>query len=75
MAETLLRQIEADAERVAAAPFVATVLDPGDLPFMEVALSGQADAIVTGNLRHFPASLAVTVLSPRALIDRLDAEP
>lgn len=42
---------------------------------MEVALSGQADAIVTGNLRHFPASLGVTVLSPRALIDRLDAEP
>jgi uncharacterized protein len=29
--------------------------DPDDLPFLEVALAGRADALVTGNLRHFPA--------------------
>ena len=27
--------------------------DPGDLPFAEVFLTSQADALVTGNLRHF----------------------
>ena len=27
--------------------------DPGDLPFVEVFISSNADALVTGNLRHF----------------------
>jgi hypothetical protein len=44
------------------------------LPFLEVALSGRGDALVTGNVRHFPGSLGVDVCSPRALLQRLEAE-
>jgi hypothetical protein len=39
--------------------------------FVEVARSGHADAIVTGNLKHYPSDLGVEVIGPRALLDRL----
>ncbi len=71
----ILRQLEADGERVAASASIAPLPDADDLPFLEVALSGKADALVTGNVRHFPEGLGVTVLSPRALLQRLEAEP
>jgi predicted nucleic acid-binding protein len=49
--------------------------DADDLPFLEVALSGKADALVSGNVRHFPGRLGVDVLSLRALLQRLEVEP
>ena len=70
----VLRQLEADGERVSASASGARLPDRDDLPFLEVALSGKADALVTGNARHFPESLGVVVLSPRALLQRLEAE-
>ena len=44
--------------------------DEGDEPFLEVALSGMADAIVTGNSRHFPARRCkgVKILSPEEFL-------
>jgi hypothetical protein len=38
---------------VEARPVSLPVPDPDDLPFIEVALSGAADSLVTGNTRHF----------------------
>ncbi len=39
---------------------------------MEVALSGKADALVTGNLKHFKnAPVEVAVLSPNEFIKKL----
>lgn len=40
--------------------------DPDDAAFLEVALAAGVDALVTGNLRHFPARsrAGVSVLSP-----------
>ena len=70
----ILEQLEADGELVAATPVTAALPDPDDRPFIEVALSGRADALVTGNVRHFPPDLGVVVLSPRALLERLDSE-
>jgi len=70
----VLRQLEADGERIAAPASAVPLPDADDLPFLEVALSGRADALVTGNLRHFPGNLGVDVLSPRALLQRLEAE-
>jgi putative PIN family toxin of toxin-antitoxin system len=29
------------------------ILDPGDLPFSETAISSNAEALVTGNIKHF----------------------
>jgi putative PIN family toxin of toxin-antitoxin system len=68
------RQLEADGERVVASPSTAQLADEDDLPFLEVALSGKADALVTGNARHFPEGLGVVVLSPRALLQQLEVE-
>ena len=70
----VLRQLETDGKRVAASASTVQLPDADDLPFLEVALSGKADALVTGNVRHFPGSLGVDVFSPRALLQRLEAE-
>ena len=55
-----------DAERVDSEPLPLALPDPTDLPFLEVAVSGLADAMVTGNLRHFPEPLrhGVRMLAP-----------
>ena len=67
----LLAQV---AELVVARPLRLSLPDPDDRLFVEVALAGNADAIVTGNTRHFiskKGALAVVVLTPRQLVDRL----
>jgi putative PIN family toxin of toxin-antitoxin system len=73
-ADDVLRQLEADGELVAATPVTAALPDPDDRAFVEVALSGHADALVTGNARHFPPDLGIVVLSPRDLLDRIDPQ-
>jgi putative PIN family toxin of toxin-antitoxin system len=47
--------------------------DPDDLPFAEVAVAAQADALVTGNPKHFAflPKLGVPVLSPAECLKRL----
>ena len=40
---------------VASVPLLDPLPDPGDEPFLEVALAGQAACLVTGNHAHFPA--------------------
>lgn len=46
--------------------------DPGDIPFLEVALSEKAP-LVTGNLRHFPARLrqGAVVLTPAEFLKEI----
>ena len=61
-------------EPVVAPPLPLTVPDPDDLKFVEVAVAAGADAIVTGNARHFKlveGKLAVPVVSPRRFIEML----
>ncbi|HUX33421.1 MAG TPA: putative toxin-antitoxin system toxin component, PIN family [Gemmatimonadaceae bacterium] len=61
-------------EPVVAPPLPLTVPDPDDLKFVEVAVAGGADAIVTGNARDFKLAegkLAVPVVSPRRFIEML----
>jgi uncharacterized protein len=61
-------------EHVTAPPLPLTVPDPSDLKFIEVAVAGGADAVVTGNARHFRVAegrLAVPVVSPRRLVEML----
>jgi predicted nucleic acid-binding protein len=50
-----------------------TLPDPDDNPFAEVAVSGNADMLVTGNQRHFAGLKAhgIDVLSPDALLELL----
>jgi putative PIN family toxin of toxin-antitoxin system len=62
------------AEPVISRPLALTLPDPDDRVFVEVAIAGRADALVTGNVRHFRAEhgrLPVSVLTPRQLVDRV----
>jgi uncharacterized protein len=61
-------------ERITALPLRADLLpDPDDLPFAEVAISGKAEALITGNLKHFIGldNYEITILSPARLIEQL----
>jgi putative PIN family toxin of toxin-antitoxin system len=64
--EAFLEQIEEDGLGVAALPLTFRLPDPGDEPFLEVALAAPAEALVTGNKRHYPGKLCpgVKILSP-----------
>lgn len=53
------------------APWDGSMTDESDRAFVEVALAGEADAIVTGNARHFPTALSFEVVSPAALLARI----
>ncbi len=54
-------------------PFTGGMKDEDDRVFVEVALAGRADAIVTGNVKDYPLDLAVAVLAPAELLARLAA--
>ncbi|MCC6194843.1 MAG: putative toxin-antitoxin system toxin component, PIN family [Burkholderiales bacterium] len=60
----------------AAPPWPIALPDRDDEPFLAVAWASES-ILVTGNLRHFPASArgAVVVLSPREFVDRLKSTP
>ena len=45
--------VESAGEHVSAEPLSLILPDPSDLPFLEVAASGGADALITGNIKHF----------------------
>jgi uncharacterized protein len=73
----VLNALTALAEHVAARPLPVILPDDGDVPFLEVAVAGQADALVTGNTRHFVPKRghhAVRVRAPREELDDLRGE-
>ena len=47
--------------------------DRGDEPFLEAALATRADALVTGNIRHFPQKYrkGQKIMTPRDFLDGL----
>jgi putative PIN family toxin of toxin-antitoxin system len=59
------------SERVQCGEFAVQLPDPDDVMFIEVAVSGLADAFVTGNNKHFPTPQrhGVHVLTPRQFLD------
>ena len=55
-------------------PPVAVCRDPSDRPFLELALAGQADALVTGDsqLLALAPRFSVPIITPNAIRDRVD---
>ena len=62
----ILDHIEHRGFTIAASPLSQSLPDIDDEAFLEVAIAGQAECLVTGNQVHFPLELCqgVTVLSP-----------
>ena len=71
MIERLMSALMASGEKIDALAPGLDLPDPDDIPFLEVALTGRADALVTGNARHFHPSHDVTVVSPSGLLKLL----
>lgn len=70
--EALLALVLGGAERVTVTEaFAGALIDDDDRVFVEVALAGRADAVVTGNLKHYPPGLGVEALAPSALLARI----
>lgn len=73
----LLEFIRSEGQEVSAPPLGIVLPDPDDLMFVEVAVAGKADAIVTSNRRHFPEGSygGIPVLSPAEMLSMLQSEP
>ena len=72
--EALIAFFTDAGEWPSAAPISLSLPDPDDLPFAEAAIAGSADALVTGNRRHYPSSsmpAGLPVLTPQMLLARL----
>ena len=67
-----LDQVETEGEAVAALPLKSDLPDPDDAPFLEVVVAARADALITGNPRHYPARTrhGISVLDPAAFLNR-----
>lgn len=70
--DVLLDFIRAFAQFVVAAPTAIKLQDEDDRPFYEVALSGGADYLVTGNRRHFPGK--AIIVTPKRFLN-ITSEP
>jgi putative PIN family toxin of toxin-antitoxin system len=73
----VLDGIARTGETVVAKPLALTLPDPDNLPYLEVAVAARADALVTGNARHYHATSGthrMRILSPREFLDLLALE-
>lgn len=70
--DALLDSLLSRAERVVTIAYATSMTDEDDRMFVEVALAGGADAIITGNTKHFPSTLPVEVIGPTELLRRLE---
>jgi predicted nucleic acid-binding protein len=71
LTQALLEQIKTEGLSVAGNPLPVRLPDPTDEPFLEVAIAGDADCLITGNIKHFPSAKrqGAVVLSPSEFLD------
>ena len=77
LTDAIMGYLRLSGEGVTASPLPAgTLPDPDDTPFAEVAISGSADALVSGNQRHFTdfETQGVRVLAPDAMLTLLSQQ-
>jgi len=69
--EILLDYIRNIGEPVNSIPLLYSSPDPGDVPFLEVAVAGGVKYLVTGNISHFPAEYgSVQIITPAEFIKK-----
>ncbi len=68
--DRVLEYLAGACERVVAPPMGCALPDPDDRAFLEVAVDAAADALVTGNTRHYPEGVrhGVSVLTPAEFV-------
>ena len=66
LVEDLLAQVRESGSVVAAVPLRLRLPDPDDEMFIQAALAGGAECLITGNLRHYPQGKrqGVVVVTP-----------
>ncbi len=67
-----IKYIETFGVPVSAKPLSSHLRDRDDEPFLEVAISGRASCLVTGNVAHYPIKMKpkVYILTPRQFLNR-----
>lgn len=70
LVDDLLEFLESEGELVAAVPLPHALPDPDGAKFLEVASASEAEYVVTGNIKQFPADArhGIPVVSPRDLV-------
>ena len=70
--DILMEFIEHYGIPIAAMPLSVHLPDADDEPFLEVAISGKAECLITGNAAHYPMrpKRKTQVLTPRQFINR-----
>ena len=67
----ILKEIELSGELIIGIPLKEPLPDPDDNMFLEVALAGEVECIVTGNISHFPQNscFGIPIFSPLEFIN------
>jgi len=68
---TLIDYIRKNGQVVSASPLNERLPDPDDASFLEVAIEGKTEYLVTGNKVHYPAKFrrGIKVVSPTEFVD------
>lgn len=68
---TFLAYLKQNGQVVSGTPLKKRLPDPGDEPFLEIAVAGQAVCIITGNKKHFPKASRqnIKIFSPSEFVD------
>ena len=71
LVSALLDLIERDGAFASSTPLAAELPDADDRPFIEVAIAADAQCLVTGNRKHFPAEACrgIRVMAPKQFVD------
>jgi len=68
---SILKEIELSGELIIGIPLKESLPDPDDNMFLEVALAGNVECIITGNLNHFPQNscFGIPIFSPSEFVN------
>jgi len=69
--DSLIDFIKKNGQAVPTSPLKKRLPDPDDAPFLEVAIGGEAEYLVTGNKVHYPRKFreGIKILSPTEFIN------